>query len=745
MQATVGAAVSNLACCLKYVFVNWSLNIFGWFLRVVPMEEEQQQQHGNTFLDSFLQDGLDFDAGRGDMNLHHVLDLDIPYDALHTEHGSAKGNMGEERAQAPGSTPNGAGVRDIQEKDLSGYNGSAGRIDIKNVAVDAVEGSEVNSGNLGTETGSSGKPGRQAKRQRSAGIGDTKKAGQQMRGRFSGRLPTKEDEKRLADECQLLAPYLSEDGSLCTLATIIRAMAAGSVRTHLEKVAKRNDDMMTKLNLIQSQPGGVNVNTLADSVVSLQNDLAQARAYVRTLEGKLGYHEGMEHGRQQASPWVAKHPSGAVRSNPVEDVLRTLPQTGAEVTMPMHKSASVGVLTSQGAALLPQQATIQVPLVSSSGVVPAVAMQSSHSMGDLNSIKVYHPQQQEQPTQPVMHGSRSAVNLQDQSAFASQSHGLGAQDQRTSISNEMTVGSVDAASGEKVPNANDFVRAASLHGAAKAEAASQAQQLAEEAQKHAQASVRAAQQAEELKRTLSELPESEKGSDQAQNASATVSSLEARAKAHASITTQVIAKARNLHGVAQSHENEEMKAIDQAARLQAQASSLHQGSIDISASMGMERGNDYSQQVRFTNTAGPTVATPTLLGAGQQTQAPFGKVDVVDDTVTNASDGLPNTALHLGNTAAVSLSEQQQQHVALAQIILQQKQAQMLNPSHIMYTNAQDPSADAAALQQQIAALHAQQPASLVSAPPIQIQDHEEIDTKDLRTQGNDANRENGT
>mmetsp|Transcript_7171 Transcript_7171/g.14336 ORF Transcript_7171/g.14336 Transcript_7171/m.14336 type:complete len:162 (+) Transcript_7171:1-486(+) len=160
--------------------------------------------------------------------------------------------------------------------------------------------------------------------------------------------------------------------------------------------------------------------------------------------------------------------------------------------------------------------------------------------------------------------------------------------------------------------------------------------------------------------------------------------------------------------------------------------------------MGMERGNDYSQQVRFTNTAGPTVATPTLLGAGQQTQAPFGKVDVVDDTVTNASDGLPNTALHLGNTAAVSLSEQQQQHVALAQIILQQKQAQMLNPSHIMYTNAQDPSADAAALQQQIAALHAQQPESLVSAPPIQIQDHEEIDTKDLRTQGNDANMENG-
>lgn len=714
------------------------------------MEEDQQQHHGNTFLDSFLQDGLEFDAGRGDMNLQHVLDLDLPYGTIHGEHGSVKGNTGEEQGQAPDGTPTGTGVKDMQEKDLSGYNGSAGRIDVRYMNTDAVEGSEVNSGNVGTETGSSGKPGRLVKRQRSVGMGDTKKAGQQMRGRFSGRLPTKEDEKRLADECQLLAPYLSEDGSLCTLATIIRAMAAGSVRAHLEKVAKRNEDIMMKLNLIQSQPGGVNVNTLADSVVSLQNDLAQARAYVQTLEAKLGYHEGMEHGRQQASQWVGNHSSVGVRSNLVDDVLRSLPQTGAEASMPIHKSASVGVLTTQGAALLPQQTTMQMPLVSSSGVVPVVAptvaIQTSHSMGDLNSIKLYHHQQPEQhPVQPAMHGSRSAVNLnQEQSAFVSQSHGIGAQDQRTTLSNEMTVGSVDAASGEKVPNANDFVRAASLHGAAKAEAASQAQQLAEEAQKHAQASVKAAQQAEELKRTLSELPESEKGSDQAQNASVTVSSLEARAKAHASITTQVIAKARNLHGVAQSHENEEMKAIDNAARLHAQASSLQQGSIDASISMGLERGNDYSQQVRFTNTAGPTVATPTLMGAGQHIQASFGHADG-DDTVRNASDGLPNTALHLGNAAAVSLSDQQQQHVALAQIILQQKQSQMLNPSHIMYTNAQDPSADAAALQQQIAALHAQQPASLVSAPPIQIQDHEEIDATALRTQGNDATMGNGT
>lgn len=32
----------------------------------------------------------------------------------------------------------------------------------------------------------------------------------QMQGRFSGRLPLKEDERRLAEECRLLAPYLGE-------------------------------------------------------------------------------------------------------------------------------------------------------------------------------------------------------------------------------------------------------------------------------------------------------------------------------------------------------------------------------------------------------------------------------------------------------------------------------------------------------------------------------------------------------
>lgn len=59
-----------------------------------------------------------------------------------------------------------------------------------------------------------------------------------MQGRFSGRLETKEDERRLADECKLLGPLLSDstagDRALQTLAKIVRGIASGEVRQHVE-------------------------------------------------------------------------------------------------------------------------------------------------------------------------------------------------------------------------------------------------------------------------------------------------------------------------------------------------------------------------------------------------------------------------------------------------------------------------------------------------------------------------------
>ena len=56
-----------------------------------------------------------------------------------------------------------------------------------------------------------------------------------MQGRFSGRLVSKDDERKLVEECRLLAPLLSNDGTLFTLPAIVRAMASGEVRAHLEQ------------------------------------------------------------------------------------------------------------------------------------------------------------------------------------------------------------------------------------------------------------------------------------------------------------------------------------------------------------------------------------------------------------------------------------------------------------------------------------------------------------------------------
>lgn len=66
-----------------------------------------------------------------------------------------------------------------------------------------------------------------------------------LQGRFSGRLETKEDEKKLHDECRLLGPLVGGVGkrgekSRTTLAKIVRAISAGDVRKHCEERESRN-------------------------------------------------------------------------------------------------------------------------------------------------------------------------------------------------------------------------------------------------------------------------------------------------------------------------------------------------------------------------------------------------------------------------------------------------------------------------------------------------------------------------
>ena len=71
-------------------------------------------------------------------------------------------------------------------------------------------------------------------------MGGTKARKPHLQGRFSGRLETKADEKRLADECKLLGHLLGGTGkrgekSRLTLAKIVRGIANGDVRRHCEQ------------------------------------------------------------------------------------------------------------------------------------------------------------------------------------------------------------------------------------------------------------------------------------------------------------------------------------------------------------------------------------------------------------------------------------------------------------------------------------------------------------------------------
>lgn len=61
-----------------------------------------------------------------------------------------------------------------------------------------------------------------------------------LQGRFSGRLETKEDEKKLQDECKLLGPLVGGVGkrgekNRMTLAKIVRAISSGDVRKYCEE------------------------------------------------------------------------------------------------------------------------------------------------------------------------------------------------------------------------------------------------------------------------------------------------------------------------------------------------------------------------------------------------------------------------------------------------------------------------------------------------------------------------------
>jgi hypothetical protein len=486
-------------------------------------------------------------------------------------------------------------------------------------------GSEVNSGTLGNDTGSSGKAS-SLKRRREKGRKE--KTGQQtMTGRFCGRLPTKEDEKRLVEECKLIGQYLNDDPfSMNTMATIIRGIAAGTVREHLAKKAlqeaekqKRLEMLESRLEIIESLPNGhAGLVSLSETIVKLKDQL------------KTTQEENLE------LRWAVDGTMERTRSN--------------------H-----GALGAPGAAVQNSLAISAAPLGISNAGQP-LGQAHSPLQADAGSMP-----------QPILPRTLSAMTLAQSSHIDSPVNSL-----------KDTGMAVDDGSGDPhvQGQAQQFVRAATLHCVAKEEAAYNAHALTAEARKHSVASIKAAAQAEELKKTISSMPDSERVSDQVQQAAATVESLEARAQAHASFTTQAVAKAKSMMEIAQNHEREQALAIATASALQSS------GGIPLDSS----------------------ISSPS-------------NPSIVKNDMTSLVANATNTAMVADGPQKMSLNRSAVLPTGLPMPLLDQ--------SHISYTNEMDPSVEALALQQQIAALHAQQPESLVSAPPIHISDADLVPDKE--------------
>lgn len=107
-----------------------------------------------------------------------------------------------------------------------------------------------------------------------------------FQGRFSGRLKSKEDEKKLAEECRLLGPYLGGVGqrgnrSHQTLAQIVRGIASGEVRDYCEQRERRIKSLKTKLAAVD-QTAHSELQSKVKEVQS-ENTLLRAELELKTL------------------------------------------------------------------------------------------------------------------------------------------------------------------------------------------------------------------------------------------------------------------------------------------------------------------------------------------------------------------------------------------------------------------------------------------------------------------------------
>lgn len=531
-----------------------------------------------------------------------------------------------------------------------------------------------------------------------------------MTGRFCGRLPTKDDEKRLVKECTLIGQYLHKDSTrMNTMATIIRGIASGRVRAHLEERAKECRELRSMLERMRSQIEMIerqsdrhaNTVNLSGTITQLREELGLVRQELSAEREQNALHERRKADHALSEPHSALGTeSGGSEQAIIKQSLNTL------TTLPGGANAQTGT--------------------SLMGMIKTVAqaiptLDPGLHTPDANSLLIGSPVQLDQ-AQPILSslGSEVAIpTLEETAKFVC--HLVGnAPDPQTSEP-------VDSL----VSDAQQFVRAAALHLVAKNEAASQAHLLTAEARKHSNASIKAADLAKDLRKTLSEMTRQELNSSKAVEAQKTVENLELRAQMHASMTTQAVAKAKNMMGIVQNHDREQAIATATANALHKKATTASSGPQSPGRSQHTDPGCCMDQPPRHltlrelmsamnnsvTGKVQPACpALPPMTTTVTSTVATPDSASVLSMAGGNVgADGLPNMALNLRNVPPPPSAP-----------------LPLLDYS-ISYMHEMDPSIEATAFQEQIACMHAEQPDALVRAEPIQITDAE-FDALNLAT-----------
>ncbi|KAL0049652.1 hypothetical protein WJX82_006873 [Trebouxia sp. C0006] len=376
---------------------------------------------------------------------------------------------------------------------------------------------------------------------------NTKRGGNKVRkphlqGRFSGRLETKADEKRLADECKLLGHLLGGVGkrgekSRLTLAKIVRGIASGDVRKHCEAREQLLQNQKQQLkSWEQNSPSHMQ---MVQQPFSLQGD----------PDTKTPQITGFDHDRQQLAKAMAGGmtlASNSLGNNPLtgvgSPVIVQVPNVSAVHTLSLPPPTLAGSAATAVVAAVAQQELRQQQQQSQQAIQPGALV--VHSNGG-------EPQAMQMVASPKIATSQAQSTSSMTPQAAQEAHAL-----------------ANASETLKAQAQTLKAHAENLH-AQSYQAVSQPAHM--QAQAHAQAQAQANAHATHLKSAASfGAPEAQ----EAQQVAVHAHNLEAQAHAHAEAQVQAAVQAHSLAAKAQAHAHAQAQAQAQAQNMAFQAHNL---------------------------------------------------------------------------------------------------------------------------------------------------------------------------